>query len=45
MLIHTPAQARTLFAVYALGFSAIALEILLLNLRAWQLREPKVSEQ
>ena len=33
-------QARTLFAIYALGFIAIALEILLLNLRAWQLREP-----
>ena len=31
---------RTLFAVYAIGFSAIALEIWLLNLRAWQLREP-----
>ncbi len=34
------AQVRTLFAVYAIGFSAIALEIWLLNLRAWQLREP-----
>lgn len=33
-------QARTLFAIYAIGCSAIALEILLLNLRAWQLREP-----
>ena len=33
-------QARTLFAVYAVGTAAIALEILLLNLRAWQLREP-----
>lgn len=36
----TSAQARTLFAVYAIGFSAIAFEILLLNLRAWRLREP-----
>jgi uncharacterized membrane protein len=32
-------QARTLFAIYALGFIAIAVEIFLLNLRAWQLRE------
>jgi hypothetical protein len=31
---------RALFAVFALGFSAIALEMVLLNLRAWQLREP-----
>ena len=33
-------QMRTLFAIYAIGFSAIAFEILLLNLRAWQLRKP-----
>jgi hypothetical protein len=33
-------QARTLFAVYAIGTAAIALEILLLNLHAWRLREP-----
>src|SRR5438105_1980392 len=36
----TEAQARTLFAIYALGLIAISAEILLLNLRAWQLREP-----
>src|SRR5881394_1647442 len=36
----TEAQARTIFAVYALGLIAISTEILLLNLRAWQLREP-----
>jgi hypothetical protein len=36
----TEAQARTIFAVYALGLIAISAEILLLNLRAWQLREP-----
>ena len=36
----TEAQARTIFAVYALGLIAIAAEILLLYLRAWQLREP-----
>lgn len=37
---HSESEMRTLFAVFALGFSAIALEIVLLNLRAWQLREP-----
>src|SRR5213595_3518213 len=36
----TEAQARTIFAVYALGLIAISTEILLLNFRAWQLREP-----
>src|SRR6266446_514332 len=36
----TEAQARALFAIYALGTIAISAEILLLNLRAWQLREP-----
>src|SRR2546423_14065083 len=36
----TEAQARTIFAIYALGLIAIAAEILLLYLRAWQLREP-----
>ena len=33
-------QVRELFAIYALGFIAITLQIVLLNLRAWQLREP-----
>jgi uncharacterized membrane protein len=37
--LSSESQARTLFAIYALGFIAIAVEILLLNLRAWQLRE------
>src|SRR5881392_1511684 len=36
----TEAQARTIFAIYALGLIAISAEILLLNLRAWQLRKP-----
>src|SRR5437660_9267846 len=36
----TEAQARTIFAIYALGLIAISAEILLLNLGAWQLREP-----
>jgi Endosomal/lysosomal potassium channel TMEM175 len=36
----TEGQARALFAVYAIGTAAISLEILLLNLRAWQLRGP-----
>jgi hypothetical protein len=31
-------QGRALFAVYALGFIALSLEIVLLNLRAWWLR-------
>ena len=37
---HSETEVRTLFAVFALGFTAIALEMVLLNLRAWQLREP-----
>jgi len=37
---HSDAQVRALFAVFALGFIAIALEMGLLNLRALQLREP-----
>jgi uncharacterized membrane protein len=36
----TESQARTIFAIYALGLIAISAEILFLNLRAWQLREP-----
>jgi len=38
--LRTNAEARALFAIFAVGFTAIALEIVLLNLRAWQLREP-----
>lgn len=38
--IATAAEYRALFAAYAIGFSAMALEILLLNFHAWQLREP-----
>jgi uncharacterized membrane protein len=37
---HSESQVRALFAVFALGFTAIAVEMVLLNLRAWQLREP-----
>jgi uncharacterized membrane protein len=37
---QTEGQVRALFALYALGFTAIAVETLLLNLRAWRLREP-----
>ncbi|MEY2479707.1 MAG: hypothetical protein QOI04_634 [Verrucomicrobiota bacterium] len=36
----TESQARTIFAIYALGTIAISAEILLLYLRAWQLRDP-----
>lgn len=39
--LHTTAdEARQLFAIYALGLIGISAEILLLYLRAWQLREP-----
>jgi hypothetical protein len=37
---HFESQVRALFAIFALGFTAIALEMVLLNLRAWQLRQP-----
>src|SRR5207302_8163412 len=36
----TESQARTIFVIYALGLVALSAEILLLNLRAWQLQEP-----
>lgn len=36
----TEAQARAIFAVYAVGLIAVSAEIFFLNLRAWQLREP-----
>jgi uncharacterized membrane protein len=38
--VRTEMQARSLFSIYALGFTAIAAEILLLHWRAWRLREP-----
>ena len=37
---RTETQARAIFAIYAVGFTAIALEIQLLYARAWQLRGP-----
>jgi uncharacterized membrane protein len=37
---ETDGEVRALFALYAVGFAAIALEILFLNLRAWRLRKP-----
>jgi len=37
---QSASQVRALFVVFALGFTAIALEVVLLNLRAWQLRQP-----
>jgi len=36
---QTAGQARAILAIYGLGFSAIAVEIILLNLGAWRLRE------
>jgi Endosomal/lysosomal potassium channel TMEM175 len=38
--VRSEMDARALFSIYALGFTTIALEILLLHWRAWQLREP-----
>ena len=38
--VRTELQARTLFSIYALGFTAIAIEIFSLHWRAWQLCEP-----
>jgi uncharacterized membrane protein len=35
----TESQVRTIFAIYAIGLIALSAEILLLHLRAWQLRE------
>lgn len=37
---RTAVQFRTIFAIYAIGFTAIAVEIVLLYLRAWKLRAP-----
>jgi uncharacterized membrane protein len=37
---HSESQVRALFALFAVGFGAIALEMVLLNVRAWQLRHP-----
>jgi hypothetical protein len=36
----TESEARTVFMIYALGLVAISTEILLLNLGAWELRDP-----
>lgn len=38
--VVTMGQARALFAVYAVGFAALALELLLLNWHAWRRRAP-----
>lgn len=38
--VRTEVQARAIFSIYAIGFTAIAAEIWLLHWRAWQLREP-----
>ena len=40
LMLQSGAQARALFAVFAIGFTAIAAGILLLNVRAYHLREP-----
>jgi Endosomal/lysosomal potassium channel TMEM175 len=38
--LQSEGQARTIFAIYALGFIALGGEIQLLYLRAWKLRDP-----
>ncbi|HEX8077285.1 MAG TPA: hypothetical protein VF511_05680, partial [Chthoniobacterales bacterium] len=38
--VRTETQSRTIFALYAVGFTAVGLQILLLYLRAWKLRGP-----
>jgi hypothetical protein len=38
--LRSEAQSRAIFAIFAIGFTAIALEIQLLYARAWQLRGP-----
>ena len=40
MGLRLESEARMLFAIYAIGFAALAAEILLLYLRAWKLRRP-----
>ena len=37
--VKSALEARAMFAVYAIGFTATATEIVLLNWRAWRLRE------
>ncbi|HEU0274589.1 MAG TPA: TMEM175 family protein [Candidatus Udaeobacter sp.] len=37
---QSESQVRSVFAVFAIGFTGIALEVVLLYLRAWELREP-----
>jgi uncharacterized membrane protein len=37
--LRTPEQARAIFAIYAIGFTALTTEILLLYFRAWKLRD------
>jgi hypothetical protein len=38
--LRTEGQGRAIFAIFAIGFSALTAEILLLYLRAWRLRGP-----
>jgi len=38
--VRTESDARAIFAFYAIGFSAVGAQILLLYWRAWKLREP-----
>ena len=38
--VRVEGEARTIFAIYAVGIITLGAEIFLLNLRAWKLREP-----
>ena len=40
IVVRSTGEARAIFAVYSIGFVALALEIILLHLRAWYLRRP-----
>ena len=44
--VRTEMQGRAIFAFYAIGFTAVGLQIVLLYLRAWKLRGPlRLNEQ
>src|SRR6266481_6132403 len=38
--VHSEDQARAIFSLFAIGFIALSMEILLLNFHAWRLRQP-----
>ncbi|HEV3409568.1 MAG TPA: TMEM175 family protein, partial [Chthoniobacterales bacterium] len=40
IIVRSIGEARAIFALYAAGFTALSVQIVLLNLRAWSLRDP-----